>query len=112
MPDFEVKGCPVLTTTATDRAYGRSRSNPLSHLAQQALVMSVQAHITVTMIYDQQQAGAPQPVGVYDAPVMYGLDRYSFSGGNSDALPAHFSIVARGAGEVRDTPSRAELLRQ
>ena len=50
MPHFEVQACFRLTTTIADRCDGVTGLNPFTHLFIQTFIITVQAHIPLSMI--------------------------------------------------------------
>ena len=55
---FEIQGRAVQSATVAHRADRRAGGNPFADFTQQALVVGIQAHVTIAMVDDQQQAGA------------------------------------------------------
>src|SRR5690606_22545723 len=66
----------------------------LSGIAQQALVMTVEAQITVAVIEDHQQPGAAQPVGEYHPSAVYGAHLGAQVGADQYPVPLGSSVAA------------------
>src|SRR5690606_6334692 len=111
-PDGGIKGLATVangkiqrrlaeTAAVADCRDGFAGLHPAADLAQQALVMSVQAEITVAMDQDEQQPRAAQPVGKDHPAPMHRLHPRPRSGCDQQAIPLQPPIAATLAAETR-----------
>src|SRR5690606_28813965 len=101
----EIQCSGFLPATVAYSGNGISGLDDFTGVAQQALIMPVQAQIAVAVVENYQQSGAAQPVGEHHATTMHGAYLGADSGADQDAVPFGSSVAAARSAVAGDQTS-------
>ena len=101
----EIQGGGLLPTTGTNSCNRLARLDDFSGVAQQTLVMAVQAQIAIAVVEDHQQSGAAQPIGEYHPTAMHRAYLGADSGTDQHAVPFGSSVAATRSAVAGDQAS-------
>ena len=108
MPHFKVQARVGLAAAIANRCNGVAGLDPFAHLLIQTFIITVQAHIPLAVVDDDEVSKAPQPLGKHHLTCSNCLHRNALPGPNEQPLPAYPATLSRSTKTIHEFPGNGQ----